>query len=134
MGFVELLEIQQIETSVDRVEMVMPILPKFLQPHENLHGSATIALLESAASAGAEARTNFEIERPFGIDVHVRHRKSGTHGSVRGIAEFDYEEGSKQFWNVRALDDKGDVMSEGVVVTKIVSLERLAEKERERAK
>ena len=32
-----------------------------------------------------------------------------------------------------AYDDEGDILSEGVVVTKIVSLERLAEKDRERA-
>lgn len=41
--------------------------------------------------------------------------------------------GVRQFWNVAAYDDEGDVVSEGVVVMRIVPLARLAEKERERA-
>ncbi len=122
-----------------RVEAEMPITPDLHQPFGFLHGGATIALLESAASRGAEENADFETERPFGVDVHVRHRKSGKAGMLRGVAEFDRQETSersgavKQFWNVVAYDDEGDVVSEGVIVTKIVSLAYLASKERERA-
>ena len=69
----------------------------------------------------------------------VRHRKSGKEGMLRGVAELDRVETSghtgsvKQFWNVAAYDDVGDVVSDGVIVTKVVSLERLAQKERELA-
>ena len=38
--------------------------------------------------------------------------------------------GVRQFWNVAAYDDEGDVVSEGVVVMRIVPLARLAEQER----
>ena len=38
----------------------------------------------------------------------------------------------KQYWNVAAYDDAGDVVSDGVIMTKIVSLARLAQKEQER--
>lgn len=122
-----------------RVEAEMPITPDLHQPFGFLHGGATIALLESAASRGAEENADFETERPFGVDVHVRHRKSGKAGLLRGVAELDRQETSersgavKQFWNVVAYDDEGDVVSEGVIVTKIVSLAYLASKERERA-
>ena len=122
-----------------RVEAEMPITPDLHQPFGFLHGGATIALLESAASRGAEENADFETERPFGVDVHVRHRKSGKAGLLRGVAELDRQETSersgavKQFWNVVAYDDEGDVVSEGVIVTKIVSLAYLASKEHERA-
>lgn len=121
-----------------RVEAEMPITPDLHQPFGFLHGGATIALLESAASKGAEENADFETERPFGVDVHVRHRKSGKAGLLRGVAQLDRQETSersgavKQFWNVVAYDDEGDVVSEGVIVTKIVSLAYLASKERER--
>ena len=138
MALTDLLGIEVVSANDDRVEAVMSVTPDLYQDHGFLHGGATISLLETAASVGAEHRTDFSCELPFGIDVHVRHRKSGKQGTLRGIAELDREEssragGRKQFWNVSAVDEEGDVVSEGVVVTKIVSLERLAEKERERA-
>lgn len=117
----------------DFVEVLMPISEKVQQPFGFVHGGVTIALLETAASRAAELRADLERERPFGIEANIRHWKSGRSGSVRGVAEFDHEEGDTQFWNVTAYDDEGDVMSSGTFKTKIVSLERLAEKERKRA-
>ena len=117
----------------DRVEMLMPITDKVQQPFGFVHGGVTIALLETAASRGAELRADLARERPFGIEARIRHWKSGRAGSVRGVAEFDHAEGDRQFWSVTAYDDEGDVMSSGTFVTKIVSLERLAEKERKHA-
>ncbi|PNV68777.1 PaaI family thioesterase [Enteroscipio rubneri] len=139
MALNETLHIEIISSSTTRVEAAMPITPDLYQPFGFLHGGATIAMLESAASRGAEENADFETERPFGVDVHVRHRKSGKEGMLRGVAELDHEETSertgavKQFWNVAAYDEEGDVVSDGVIVTKIVTLEYLAAKERERA-
>lgn len=116
----------------ERVEVRMPVTPKIFQPFKYVHGGATIALLESAASRGAELMTDFDVERPFGIEANIRHRKSGTKGMVRGVAVLNHREGNKQIWDVVAYDDEEDIMSEGTFITKIVSLERLAEKERER--
>lgn len=139
MALTDLLHIETISADPQRVEAVMPITPEVFQPHGYLHGGATIALLETVASMGTERNTDFDKERPFGIDVHVRHRKSGTSGMLRGVAELDREETSertgavKQYWNVVACDDAGDVVSDGVIMTKIVSLEYLEQKRRERA-
>ena len=66
------------------------------------------------------------------VDVHAQE------GTLRGVADLDREEVSertgavKQYWNVAAYDDAGDVVSDGVIMTKIVSLARLAQKEQER--
>lgn len=134
MALTDLLGIEVVSANGDRVEAVMPVTPDLYQDHGFLHGGATISLLETAASVGAEHRTDFSCELPFGVDVHVRHRKSGKQGTLRGIAELDREEssrsgGRKQFWKVAAYDDTGDVISEGEVVTKIVPLDYLAERE-----
>lgn len=132
LGFIDLLKIETIASDKNRVEMRMPITPELHQPFGFLHGGATITLLESAASMGAANNSDFEIERPFGIDVQVRHRKSGKDGFLRGVAELEKTEDGKQRWKVTAYDDAGDVVSDGIVITKIVSLERLEEKKRER--
>ncbi len=114
-------------------EGFLRIEPGLYQPFGFLHGGATLALLEAVASRAVDMRVDLEVERPFGIEVNIRHWKPGKEGILRGIARLDHEEGSKQFWKVQAIDDEGDIVSDGIVVTKIVSLERLAEKERKRA-
>ena len=131
MALTDTLHIETVSADKRHVEATMPIVPEVFQPHGYLHGGATIALLETVASIGTEQNTDFDKERPFGIDVQVRHRKSGKEGTLRGVADLDREEVSertgavKQYWNVAAYDDAGDVVSDGVIMTKIVSLARL---------
>lgn len=138
MALVDTLHIRVVSADKNRVEATMPITPDLYQPFGFLHGGATIALLETVASVGTEENTDFETERPFGIDVQVRHRKSGKDGTLRGVARLDREERSertgavKQYWSVAAYDDAGDVVSDGVIMTKIVSLDYLAQKDHER--
>lgn len=131
-GFVEFLDIQITSEAHGRAEATMPIKDEYRQPFGFLHGGATLTLLETVASYASEHYTDLSKERPFGIDVHVKHKKSGKEGMLLGVAEIDRVEGSKQYWNVVAYDDEGDVVSDGVIVTKVVTLERLAQKERER--
>lgn len=123
----------------NHVEAEMPITDKIRQPFGFVHGGATLTLLESAASLGAELRANLQVERPFGTEVHVRHVKSGKEGKLRAVADLESESVSKrsgsitQHWAVAAYDDAGDVVSEGEIVTKIVSLARLAQRSKEQA-
>lgn len=132
MVFSDVLGIKVVSADANRVEATMTITPELYQPHGYLHGGVTIAFLESVASFGTEHHTDFSKELPFGIDVHIRHRKSGRRGVLHGVAELDRCEGNKLFWNVAAYDDEGDVISDGVIMTKVVGLDRLAAKERER--
>ncbi|WP_261428874.1 PaaI family thioesterase [Berryella wangjianweii] len=132
MAFVENLGISFTRSERDVVEGIMPITPEVHQPHGFLHGGATISFLESLASKGAENNTDFSKELPFGIDIHIRHRKSGKSGILHGSATLSHQEDGKQFWYCVAFDDDGDVISEGEILTKIVPLSRLEEKRRER--
>jgi len=141
------------------VEAVMPITPAILQPFGFVHGGATIALLESVASAGGEFACDLETEQPFGVHVDIRHKKSGKagnlrgvatlaehvpssrvgYGSVRGVARMtervpSTKAGYKLMWDVAAYDDDGDIMSDGVIVVKVVPKDYLAQKEAERGR
>lgn len=136
MGLCEMLDMRVVQATKDCVVMEMPVTDDVCQPHGFLHGGATIALLESAASVGARLNANLALQRPFGVEVCVRHRKSTKSGMVRGVAKLSGQEVSahsgalKQTWDVAAYDDAGKVISQGSVMTKIVSLEYLAAKER----
>lgn len=128
------LDIRIVDITPDHVELRMPITEKLLQEWGFLHGGATLAILESAASYGAAARTDPDTERPFGINLDVTHRKSGNVGGmVRAVADIDREEpsrhgGRKQFWRVVAYDEAGDVLSEGTMLTMVTPISRLKEK------
>lgn len=128
MSFTEELGIEFTAVSAERVETVMPITPRMHQPYGFVHGGVTLALLESTASKGVELYADLAVERPFGIAIEVRHRKSARKGTLRGLAELDHVEGRKQFWRIAAFDDAGDVVSDGTFVSKVVTLERLREK------
>ena len=136
MTLIDTLHIETTSVSPERVEMTMPITDEVRQPHGFLHGGATIALLESCASRGADARTDFDKELPFGLESTIRHKKPGKAGLLHGLAELDHEDpsygGRKQFWHVVATDDAGDVVSEGTFITKIVTLEHFASKQKQR--
>ncbi len=120
------------------VEAEMPITPALLQPFGFLHGGATIALLESVASAGGELACDLETEQPFGVEVTIRHKKSGREGDVaRGVAKLaerkpSSKAGYKLYWDVAAYDGDGDVISDGVIVVKVVPKDYLAQKLAER--
>lgn len=126
MGF----EIREIEKG--HIEATMPVDPRFYQDYGIQHGGATLAFLESMASVGTISYVNPEVEQPFGIEIQARHRKPARSGMLHGTAILNRREGNKLYWDVAAYDEEGDVISDGVFMTKIVSYERLREKERER--
>ena len=128
VSYTEDMGIEFVEATPQRAEGIMAIDPRFHQPYGFVHGGVTLTLLESVASKGAEAHADLSRERPFGISIDVRHRKAAREGQLRGVAELDRVEGNKQFWNIAAYDDAGDVVSSGTFMSKVVSLERLRQK------
>lgn len=117
-----------IEQTPDRSVAKVELREELYQPFGFLHGGATLTLLEAAASRCAALRTDYTCERPFGIHIDVWHKNPGKTGTLYGIAEFDHEEGSKQIWRVKAIDDQDRIISEGTFMTKITPLSRLEEK------
>lgn len=117
--------------SADRTIAELDIRPELFQPFGFLHGGVTLALIEAVASRAVDLRADYAKERPFGVHIEVDHKKPGRQGVLRAIATFDHQEKNKQFWKVEVRDEADDIVSEGVFVTKIVSLERLAQKQAE---
>lgn len=135
-GLYKTLGLRVVTEGPTRVVMTMPITADIIQPFGYLHGGATISLLESAASWAASFRADWDAERAFGTEAHIRHIRSATSGTVRGEAVLLEEEdrgirGKKQTWKVTATDDAGNVLSKGTFTTKIVSLAYLAQKKNE---
>ena len=133
VGLNGLLGLNVVEEDRDTVRMDMPVSSSCLQPFGFVHGGATLALLEAAASRGAELRCNLGCERPFGTHVDITHVKNCRQGTVHGTAVFESEQdlgerGTRQTWRVQATDDSGAVMSTGTLETRIVPLAYLESK------
>ena len=137
VGLNHTLGVQFTKVTPEHLEAIMPITPAVHQPFGFLHGGATIALLESVASAGGEVACDVETEQPFGVEVNIRHKKSGKAGNLRGVATLaervpSSRVGYKLIWDVAAYDDEGDVISDGTIVVKVVPKTYRAQKAAER--
>lgn len=125
-GMTDAMGIRVTEQSPDRACMDLPVLPTAMQPAGFLHGGATLTLLESCASLASWLGCNLQGEYSFGTHIDVKHVNAVRSGVVHGCAERDHvedlgERGRKEYWNVVATDDEGNIVSTGVVVTRVVS-------------
>lgn len=124
MTLAETLDMRVDAMGLEHAEMSMPISPAIYQAFGYVHGGATLALIESVASMASHQHAADD-EIPFGVGVDVRHRHSAKSGRLHAVADLDRVEpsskvGRKLFWNVRATNDEGTVLSDGVFVVKIV--------------
>ena len=134
MAFIEELQIEIIHASKTEAEAQMPIVDKIRQPYGFVHGGATLSLLESVAGACVEQYVDLSRERPFGVGLSIRHVKSGKAGTLRATAALDRIDGNKYYLTTTAYDDDGDVVSTGTFKYKVVTLERLRQKQEEYAR
>lgn len=116
------------------VKMDLPVRPELYQPSHFLHGGATLTLLESCASWASQLGIDNDRYFSFGSHVDVRHLNSIREGTLHGTATFNTQEdlgdrGIREYWNVEATDDKGQIISKGTVTTRVVSKEYFASRE-----
>ncbi|MEB7657724.1 PaaI family thioesterase [Mammaliicoccus vitulinus] len=110
MDLIENFEIQTVESKHGYIEMTMPVADKVKQPFGYLHGGATIALAETAASVGAHVSSNDD-EIPLGLEINANHIKSIRSGQVRAIGTALHIGRSTQVWDVKVLDDEDQLIS-----------------------
>ncbi|MBO3076472.1 PaaI family thioesterase [Mammaliicoccus vitulinus] len=110
MDLIENFEIQTVESKRGYIEMTMPVTDKVKQPFGYLHGGATIALAETAASVGAHVSSNDD-EIPLGLEINANHIKSIRSGQVRAIGTALHIGRSTQVWDVKVLDDEDQLIS-----------------------
>lgn len=107
---VEALDIQFIELSPDKVVLQMPVGPKTKQPLGYLHGGASVALAESAASYATMLNINPKEKIAFGLEINANHIKSKRDGVVTAIATPYHKGRSTMVWDVKILDENNDLI------------------------
>lgn len=81
------LGIEIVESTAERRVAVMPVDHRTVQPFGYLHGGASVALAETAASVGARHLIDSSTQVCFGLEINANHLKSVKEGTVKAVAE-----------------------------------------------
>jgi 1,4-dihydroxy-2-naphthoyl-CoA hydrolase len=103
----EHLGIEAVEMSAQRVVMKMPVGPRVHQPHGLLHGGASVALAESAASIGTVLGVDRRTHSAVGMEINANHLRPVREGWVTAEAVPLHRGRTSMVWDVRIRDDRG---------------------------
>ncbi|MGP4072978.1 hotdog fold thioesterase [Piscibacillus sp. B03] len=107
----ETLGIEIVKYEKDEIILKMPVTPKVHQPLGFLHGGASVALAESAASMGGFLHIDQEKQSVFGIEINANHVKSKRDGYVKAVAKPKHTGRTTQVWEVNIVDEKDQLIS-----------------------
>ncbi|GIO28607.1 hotdog fold thioesterase [Ornithinibacillus bavariensis] len=101
----ESLGIKTLSLDKELVVMTMPVDHRTHQPLGYLHGGASVALAESAASVGACLHVDLEKFHVFGIEINANHIKSKRDGIVTAKARPVHVGKTTMVWEVDIRDE-----------------------------
>lgn len=101
------LEMRLVEMSPDKVVIAMPVTPKVHQPMGLLHGGASVALAETAASIGGWLNVDPHEFATVGIEINANHVRSKKEGEVTATATPLHLGRTTHVWEVRLHDEQG---------------------------
>lgn len=107
----ETLNIRFTEVGEDFLVATMPVDKRVHQPMGLLHGGATAALAESVGSAAAHLFSGSAGAEVRGIEISANHLKSKREGQVEARARAIHMGRSTQLWEIRVLDELGELIS-----------------------
>jgi 1,4-dihydroxy-2-naphthoyl-CoA hydrolase len=105
-SLVDLLGIEVIELTRDRVVLTMPVDERTRQPFGILHGGASVALIESAVSLGAWRNVDRAREAAVGLEINANHLRAKRDGVVRCVATPVHRGRSTQVWTATITDEQ----------------------------
>ncbi len=101
------LGIEIVEAGKERVVARMPVGPRVHQPFGILHGGASVALAETAASTGAWMNVDRARENVVGLEINANHLRPKREGMLTAIATPLHVGRRTQVWEVRIGDEQG---------------------------
>lgn len=95
----------------EEVVVSMPVDNRTKQPMGYLHGGASVALAESAASIGAFLNIDPDQHHIFGIEINANHMKGIREGEVTATAKPLHIGQSTMVWDINIKSKEGDPIS-----------------------
>lgn len=109
-GLFSHLGMEEVALTPERVVIRMPVGPKVHQPSGILHGGATVALCETAASVGSVFHVG-EDEMPVGLEINANHLRTKASGHIEATATPVHLGRRTLVWDVRVHDEAGRVVA-----------------------
>ena len=100
------LDIEIVEMTKQRVVVRMPVGPKVHQPFGLLHGGASVALAETAASLAGSLNVDQTKEAVVGLEINANHLRGKRDGVVTAVATPVHIGRRTQVWEVRITDEQ----------------------------
>lgn len=110
MGLRRALGIAVNEATKQRVVAHMPVTQKIHQSLGFLHGGASVALAETAASIGGMLHVDKSRECVVGLEINANHLRTKRDGVVTATATPLRIGRRTQVWDVRITDEAGDLI------------------------
>jgi len=102
----ETLGMELIEFEKGKVVIEMPVDHRTHQPMGLLHGGASVALAETAASMGGWYLVADEGKVVVGQEINANHLRPVSSGKVKAIAQCIHPGKSTHVWEVKIYDEK----------------------------
>ncbi|WP_245669312.1 hotdog fold thioesterase [Caryophanon tenue] len=98
------------ELSKERVVCTMPVNEKTRQPIGLLHGGASVALAETAASIGAFLHIDPKTQFAAGLEINANHIRGKRDGIVTAIATPLHIGRTTMVWHIEIVDEQHKVI------------------------
>ncbi|QQK81930.1 hotdog fold thioesterase [Salicibibacter cibi] len=99
------LEMEYVELSSNRLIMTMPVGSKTRQPAGILHGGASVALAETAATMATAMNIDPQKFNPVGMEINANHIRSKTDGVVTATATPFHKGRTTMVWDIQITDE-----------------------------
>jgi 1,4-dihydroxy-2-naphthoyl-CoA hydrolase len=120
----EFLGIEIVETTAERVVMRMPVTPKVHQPYGLLHGGASVALAETAASFGTVLNIDPKTQWAVGLEINANHIRSEREGWVTAEATPLHRGRTSMVWDIKIRNGDGKLVCVSRCTVAIVAKSR----------
>jgi 1,4-dihydroxy-2-naphthoyl-CoA hydrolase len=119
---IELLDIQYVEITPDKVVMKMPVEPKVHQPFGLLHGGASVVLAETAASMATLFNIDISNFTAVGMEINANHIRSKKKGTITATATPLHKGRRTMVWDIKITDEEDRLICISRCTVAIVSL------------
>lgn len=102
----EALGIEIVELKEDRVVATMPVMGATRQPFGMLHGGASVALAETAASVGTYNLIDRKRQQTVGLEINANHLRGISEGMVTAVAVPLHKGRRTMVWDIKISDEQ----------------------------
>ncbi|WP_026694638.1 hotdog fold thioesterase [Peribacillus kribbensis] len=106
----ESLGISILEQSPGYVKASMPVDERTRQPFGLLHGGASVALAETAASLGGYELVDKETEAVVGLEINANHIRGKREGTVYAEASVLHRGRTTMVWEIKITDEQAKLI------------------------